>query len=197
MLFDGRLSPGNTAVTPALWFTPSGGVEPNGSVNTLADRFILTAVRGAVSGGQTSRPVMTSFRYGVRIGRAVLVNSNGTLGEPMTVSGNTGSYQLDAAAGRIYFTHFDDNRLVRIQIGSGATAIDVTRPVSLIGETVEEFVPMESALNEANMSLFLDPMGDALNRREIIWMIWSSMRKGAPSLFFQTMARKTTPHLPN
>ena len=197
MLFDGRLSPGNTAVTPALWFTPSGGVEPNGSVNTLADRFILTAVRGAVSGGQTSRPVMTSLRYGVRIGRAVLVNSNGTLGEPMTVSGNTGSYQLDAAAGRIYFTHFDDNRLVRIQIGSGATAIDVTRPVSLIGETVEEFVPMESALNEANMSLFLDPMGDALNRREIIWMIWSSMRKGAPSLFFQTMARKTTPHLPN
>ena len=197
ILFDGRLSPGNTSATPALWFTPSGGIEPNGSVNTLADRFILTAVRGAVSGGQTSRPVMTSFRYGVRVGRAVLVNSNGTLGEAVTVSGNVGSYQLDAAAGRIYFTHFDDNRVVRIQIGSGASAIDITRPVSLIGETVEEFVPMESALNEANMSLFLDPMADTFNRREIIWMIWSSMRKGAPSLFFQTMARKTTPHLPN
>jgi hypothetical protein len=140
---------------------------------------------------------MASFRYGIRLGRAVLVNSNGTLGETVTVSGNTGAYQLDAAAGRIYFTHLDDNRIVRVQIGSGPTAIDITRPVSLVGETVEEFVPMESALNEANMALFLDPVGDTTNRRELVWMVWSSMRRGAPSLFFQTMARKITPHLPN
>ena len=196
-LFDGRLAPSNTSATPALWFTPSGAVEPANSANTLADRLLLTSVRGAISGGQTSRPVMTSYRYGVRVGRAVLVNSNGTLGETVTVSGNVGSYQLDAAAGRIYFTHLDDNRIVRIQIGAGATAIDISRPVSLVGETVEEFVPMESALNEANMALFLDPRGDVSNRRELVWMIWSSMRKGAPSLFFQTMARKITPHLPN
>ena len=196
-LFDGRLMPSNTATTPALWFTPSGAVEPSASANTLADRLLLTAVRGAASGGQTSRPVMTSFRYGVRVGRTILVNSNGTLGEPVTVSGNVGSYQIDAAAGRIYFTHLDDNRIVRIQIGSGVNAIDISRPVSMVGETAEEFVPMESALNEANMALFLDPRGDVNNRRELVWMIWSSMRKGAPSLFFQTMARKITPHLPN
>jgi hypothetical protein len=140
---------------------------------------------------------MSSYRYGVRLGRAVVVNADGTLGEAVSVSGNVGSYQLDAAAGRIYFTHLDDNRIVRIQIGSGVNAIDITRPVSLVGETTEEFVPMESALNEANMALFLDPRGDAANRRELVWMIWSSMRKGAPSLFFQTMARKITPHLPN
>ncbi len=195
-LFDGRLAPSNTAATPALWFTPSGAIEPSNSANTLADRLLLTSVRGAVSGGQTSRPVMTSYRYGVRVGRAVLVNKDGSLGETVTVSGNVGSYQLDAAAGRIYFTHLDDNRIVRIQIGAGPNAVDITRPVSLVGETVEEFVPMESALNEANMALFLDPRGDVGNRRELVWMIWSSMRKGAPSLFFQTMARKITPHLP-
>lgn len=197
MLFDGRLAPGNTSTTPGLWFTPSGAPEPSGSVNTLADRFILTSIRGAASGGQTSRPVMTSFRYGVRVGREILVNRDGSLGETVTVSGNNGSYQIDAAAGRIYFTRLDDNRIVRIQIGTGPSAIDITRPVSMVGETVEEFVPMEGGLNEANMALFLDPMGSATNRRELIWMIWSSMRKGAPSLFFQTMARKITPHLPN
>ena len=196
-LYDGRLAPSNTTATPALWFTPSGANEPSTSVNTLADRLLLTAIRGATSGGQTSRPVMSSYRYGVRLGRAVVVNADGTLGEAVSVSGNVGSYQLDAAAGRIYFTHLDDNRIVRIQIGSGVNAIDITRPVSLVGETTEEFVPMESALNEANMALFLDPRGDAANRRELVWMIWSSMRKGAPSLFFQTMARKITPHLPN
>jgi hypothetical protein len=202
-LFDGRLAPSNTAVTPALWFTPSGALEPSNSTNTLADRLLLTAVRGAVSGGQTSRPIMSSFRYGIRLGRSVSVNANGSFNEAVTVTdavtnGNiAGAYQIDPAAGRIYFTHLDDNRLVRIRVGSGPSGIDIIRPVTLIGETVEEFVPMENALNEANMALFLDPVGDTANRREMIWMIWSSMRKGAPSLFFQTMARKTTPHLPN
>ncbi len=202
-LFDGRLAPSNTAVTPALWFTPSGALEPSNSTNTLADRLLLTAVRGAVSGGQTSRPIMSSFRYGIRLGRSVSVNANGSFNEAVTVTdavtnGNiAGAYQIDPAAGRIYFTHLDDNRLVRIRVGSGPSGIDIIRPVTLIGETVEEFVPMENALNEANMALFLDPVGDTANRREMIWMIWSSMRKGAPSLFFQTMARKITPHLPN
>lgn len=191
LIQDERLAPSNTTDTPAFWFTPSGAFEPANSGNTFSHRFVLGAVRGTAAGGQVSRPIMASFRYGVRVGRAILANANGTLAEAVTVTGNNFSYQVDPVGGRIFFDKRDENRIVRIRVGS---TIDITRPVSIVGESSEEFVPIESALNEANFSLFMDPVGDLGERRELIWMLWSSSRNGAPNLFMQTMARKLTPH---
>jgi hypothetical protein len=202
MLFDGSLTASN-GQTYSFWKTPSGADEPANSVNTRADRLVLAAVRGAASGGQTSRPVMSTFRLGARVGRAIVANANGTLAETVTVTGNTGSYQIDPASGRIYFTRFDEDRIVRIQLSGTPTSapVDITVPVTLVGETNEEFIPMESAVNEANINLFMDNVSldnaqNVSNRRGMIWMLWSSTRGGSPSLFMQAVARKIVPVLP-
>lgn len=197
-VFDGRLENSNTNANYAFWKTPSGGDEPSTSLNTFADRMVVSAVRSATSGGQTSRPAMSTFRLGIRLGRSIQVNTDGTLAENIVISpGNTGSYQIDPAAGRIYFTRFDEDRVLTISVSGGtAPAINVTAPVTFIGETAENFITMENAMNESNLYMFLDPVGTNTNRRGMIWMLWSSTRGGAPSVFMQTIARKIIPVLP-
>ena len=141
---------------------------------------------------------MATYRLGIRVGRVILTNPDGTLAESVTISGNTGSYQIDPAAGRIYFTRFDEDRSIRIQLGGAGSVppVDVTRPVTFIGETNESFITMENPVNESNLYMFLDPVGTISNRRGMIWMLWSSTRNGAPSIFMETVARKIIPVLP-
>lgn len=200
-LFDRRLESSNTAASYAFWKTPSGNDEPATSANTFADRLVVSAVRSATSAAasaQVSRPAMSTLRLGIRVGRSILVNADGSLAESVTVTGNTGSYQIDPAAGRIYFTRYDEDKVLRIQLGGGgsAAAVDISRPVTFIGESAENFITMDAPLNESNLFLFLDPVGTTTNRRGMIWMLWSSTRNGAPSIFMQTMARKIVPVLP-
>lgn len=198
LAFDRRLESSNNSVNYAFWKTPSGVDEVPTSANTFADRLVMSAVRSATSGGQTSRPVMSTFRLGIRVGRSILTNPDGTLAEGITISGNTGSYQIDPAAGRIYFTRFDEDRSIRIQLNGGGIVppVDVTRPVTFVGETAESFITMENPVNESNLYMFLDPVGSLSNRRGMIWMMWSSTRNGAPSVFMETVARKIIPVLP-
>ena len=198
LVFDNRLESSNSNVNYAFWKTPSGIDEGLASGNTFADRMVMTAVRSATTGGQTARPTMATYRLGIRVGRSILTNPNGTLAESVTITGNTGSYQIDPAAGRIYFTRFDEDRSIRIQLGGlGSTApVDVTRPVTFVGESAENFITMENPVNESNLYMFLDPVGTAANRRGMIWMLWSSTRGGAPNIFMQTVARKIIPVLP-
>ncbi len=198
LVFDNRLENSNTRGNYAYWKTPSGVNETAASVNTFADRMVMSAVRSATTGGQTARPVMGTYRLGVRLGRSILTNPDGSFAETVTVTGNTGSYQIDPAAGRIYFTRFDEDRSIRIQLGGAGSipAVDVTRPVTFIGETAENFITMENPTNESNLYMFLDPVGNVGNRRGMIWMLWSSTRGGAPSIFMQTVARKIIPVLP-
>ena len=198
LVFDNRLEHSNTSVNYAFWKTPAGADEPSLSANTFADRMVMSAVRSATAGGQTSRPTMATYRLGIRVGRVILTNPDGTLAESVTISGNTGSYQIDPAAGRIYFTRFDEDRSIRIQLGGAGSVppVDVTRPVTFIGETNESFITMENPVNESNLYMFLDPVGTISNRRGMIWMLWSSTRNGAPSIFMETVARKIIPVLP-
>lgn len=193
LLFDNRLDHSNTSTNYAFWKTPSGADEPTNSLNTFADRLVMTAVRSAAAGGQTSRPTMSTYRLGVRLGRTILTNPDGSLAEPLVVGGNAGSYQIDPAAGRIYFTRIDEDKIVTITLNG--TPIQL--PVTFIGETKEDFVSIENATNESNLYMFLDPVGTATNRRGMIWMLWSSTRSGAPSVFMQTVARKISPILPS
>jgi hypothetical protein len=198
LVFDDRLESSNNNVNYAFWKTPSGADETAGSANTFADRMVMSAVRSAAPGGQTSRPVMSSYRLGIRVGRSILTNPNGSLAETLTITGNSGSYQIDPAAGRIYFTRLDEEKPIRIQLNGGGltTPVDVTTPVAFVGETAESFITMENPVNESNLYMFLDPVGTIANRRGMIWMLWSSTRNGAPSIYMETVARKIIPVLP-
>lgn len=192
-VWDPRLMHSNTASSYAFWKLPSGAEELPNSTNTYSDRLVVASTRSTTAGGQTMRPVMATYRLGVRLGRPIAVNPDGTLAEVLTVSGNTGSYQIDPAGGRIYFTNFDEDRVVTINHGGNV----INRPVTFIGETRESFISIENALNEANINISLDPMSTSLVRRNLIWMFWSSTRNGSSSLYMQTVAPKLTPVLPS
>ena len=198
LVFDNRLESSNNNVDYSLWKTPSGADETASSANTFADRLVMSAVRSATAGGQTSRPTMATYRLGIRVGRSILTNPDGSLAETLTITGNSGSYQIDPAAGRIYFTRLDEEKPIRIQLnGAGLTTpVDITAPVAFVGETAESFITMENPVNESNLYMFLDPVGTIANRRGMIWMLWSSTRNGAPSIFMETVARKIIPVLP-
>jgi hypothetical protein len=191
MLFDSRLSLSNDDGTSYFWKTPSGAIEPASSTNTRSDRFMLTAVRSSQAGGQNSRPVMSTFRLGVRLGFPLPVNPDGTV-TGLTVTGNTGSYQVDPVGGRIFFTTSDEDRRVRVIYG----AYNQVTTVSLIGETIEDFVPVSNPLNENGMFTFMDPMDSIGLRRGMVWMLWSSTRNGAPSIYMQGYAKRLGPFLP-
>lgn len=198
-VFDNRLEHSNTAVNYSFWKTPSGNNEPANSVNTFADRWVISAGKSATSGGQTSRPAMSTFRIGIRVGRAIMVNADGSLAEGLTINGHSGSYQIDPAAGRIYFTRYDEDKVINIQLTGGGSIppVAVRGVATLVGETQENFVSMDTAVNESNLSLFMDPIGLNSNRRGLIWMLWSSTRNGAPNVFMQSIARKIIPVLPS
>jgi hypothetical protein len=148
-------------------------------------------VRSSQAGGQNSRPVMSTFRLGVRLGFPLPVNPDGTV-TGLTVTGNTGSYQVDPVGGRIFFTTSDEDRRVRVIYG----AYNQVTTVSLIGETIEDFVPVSNPLNENGMFTFMDPMDSIGLRRGMVWMLWSSTRNGAPSIYMQGYAKRLGPFLP-
>jgi hypothetical protein len=135
---------------------------------------------------------MSTFRFGIRLGRALKVNPDGSLGETLVISGNVGAYQIDPVAGRIYFTADDEDRIIRLGFNGQRTQ----KMVTIIGESPEDFVPMDTAVNESNFNLFLDVAGFPATRRGMVWGLWSSTREGSPNLFMQSMARKITPFLP-
>jgi len=192
LIFDPRVEPSNTSTTYAFWKTPSGANQPANSSTTFSHRFMLSSIRSAAAGGQTGRPVMSTFRFGIRLGRALKVNPDGSLGETLIISGNVGAYQIDPVAGRIYFTADDEDRIIRLGFNGQRTQ----KMVTIIGESPEDFVPMDTAVNESNFNLFLDVAGFPATRRGMVWGLWSSTRDGSPNLFMQSMARKITPFLP-
>ncbi|HLO97962.1 MAG TPA: hypothetical protein VK171_05145, partial [Fimbriimonas sp.] len=190
--WDGRLTHSNTAASYNFWKLPSGADDLPNSNNTFADRLVVTSTRAATAGGQTMRPIMATYRLGVRLGRVIAVNPDGSLAETLTVSGNVGDYQIDPAAGRIYFTRADEDRVVTINHNGNV----ISRPVTFVGESRETFVPIENALNEANINVSIDPLSSSSVRRNLIWLFWSSTRNGSSSIYMQTVAPKLNPTLP-
>jgi hypothetical protein len=128
----------------------------------------------------------------------------------VVVTNNIGPYEVDPAAGRIYFTALDeDNPAVSVtytgvDIGTGnslpsATIGPVT--VSYVLEKDETPVMIDQAVNEGSLSAFLDPFsyqssGTASNDRPpLVWMFYSSTRNGYPDVYFQTIAPRLSPLL--
>lgn len=196
VLFDNRLigeygywaRPNNVAIAP------SDPVRPA--------RLVFAYGRGASGEGQTARPYMRTARFGIQLPTGVHTQPNGTLTN-LQVVGATGFYQVDPAGGRVYFTDVDENRSLTVNYtgidpstGAQLPGLSVSAPVGLVPEREEVPLPIDQAVNETQLTAFLDPFDPApvaQRRPGLIWMFYTSTRAGGPDLYFQTIAPRFTP----
>ncbi|QYK52123.1 MAG: hypothetical protein KF824_07610 [Fimbriimonadaceae bacterium] len=182
------------------------------------DRFYLAFNRTSGDGAAAARPVMSSMRFGVYLPTPVAIAPNGTPrnltvtvqpplpGDPPNPALPNIFVQVDPASGKLFIpAEFEG---VRIQIrydgvdvnGNLLTNIVRTERVGLVHETGEQVVPIEQVGREGDFFMSLDrinPNDPFTNNRRppLLWMIWSSSRTGAPDVYFQTLAPKTTASL--
>lgn len=168
-----------------------------------SDRLIVGYIRQG-GGNQAPRPATKTMRIGLQLAFPILTNNVGVV-TGLTVTGNTGPYQVDPANGRVYFTRLDEGRNITItyaaaDVSTGTSLGNFTQTSSaeFIDETEENFVPIEQAVNESSPFLFLDPFdpqtADLRQRRPALyWLLWTSTRAGVPDVYTQTIAPKILP----
>jgi hypothetical protein len=191
-VFDSRLISDVT-----YWRNASGAAATTEALRN--DRMFFTYNRAAAGSGQAARPYLTTFRFGVRLPYRIATGANGA---PLNVqvSGNSAGYQMDPAQGKIYFMAEDEDRLVTVTFtgvdaaGNLVTNVTITAPVSYVLERAEEPIAIEQAVNESDLSVFLDPFTYLNNRRPpLVWLFWTSTRSGNPDLYFETIAPQWAP----
>lgn len=176
----------------------------SGTANAQNDRLVVMATRGG-GAGLATRPIMKTLRLGVQLPTRILTRDNGAV-VALTVTGNTGPYQVDPATGRVYFTVADDGRAVTVTYtgadrGTGASVGTVTvsnSTIDMITESEEALIPIEQAVNEGGLAAIADPFDpnsndERLRRPAMYWIIWSSTRGGVPDLYIQTIAPRLAP----
>lgn len=185
------------------WFFASGGpVLPTSQVHN--DRYVYMMGRAAAGTGQTARPFMSTMRLGVRLPYPVLTTANGgvvSLNVQLVSGSALNAYQINPARGQVYFTKEDEGKIVNITYtyndGSGNGSKTYTTgdvPISFVLETSEAAIPIEQAVNESNLSAFLDPFSYATTnsannlRPPLMWLFYTSTRAGGSDLYFQTIA---------
>ena len=159
--------------------------------------------RAAAGSGQSARPFYKTMRFGVDLPTPVFTTPDGIVATAdLTVTGENSFYQIDPAKGKVYFTTADEDQLVTINYrmadpatGKSLGMRQIQAVVGLITERNEAPMPLDQAVNESNLSLFLDPFETAGTQRRpgLFWLFWTSNRSGAPDLFFQTMSPRFTP----
>jgi hypothetical protein len=188
-----------------MWFNATGAAVGTGD-NVQSDRSMFLYERSATGGGQTAQPFYSTMRFGVLLPAPVYTNSSGAI--TLSVTGNRGAYEVDPAAGRVYFTAQDEDNTVSItytatDLGTGnaqSTPTTITgAAVSYVPERTETPVVIDHAVNEGSLSTFMDPFSyqtsTAVMRPPLIWMFYSSTRGGSPDVYFQTIAPRFTPVL--
>lgn len=185
------------------WARPNGSGIVSGDHPRLS-RFFLTYNRAAAGAGQAARPFMKTLRLGMQLPHQLHTDQNGNItGLIVTAASGTlnGFFQVDPVRGRIYFSPEDEDRIVNItysavdqSTGGAIPGFTYSGPVSLVPETDETPVPIEQAVNEANMFAFPDPFDNSnFPRPNLVWMFWNSTRGGSPDLYFQTVAPRFAP----
>ncbi len=169
-------------------------------------RYIATYGRASVGAGQSARPLMTTMRLGVQLPTPIATDAAGNIVGAFAVTGGPTLYQVDPVQGKVYFLTDDEDKSVTVQYtgvdaaGNSLGAIS-TAPlnIGLIVERAEAPLPIEGAVNESNVTTFIDPF-DGIGgtpgpqqRPNLFWMLWSSTRLGGSDLYFQTLAPKLTP----
>ncbi len=185
-----------------FWREP-GGASVSPAAEIRRDRFLFAYNRSAAGRGEAARPMMRTWRFGVQLPSAIHTAPDGTP-TGFTLTGAAGRYQLDPANGRVYFTAEDEDASVTIQYigadeatGAPLPARNEARRVGLIGERDEEAIPIEQAVNESNVTMFLDPFTLTTGARPgLLWLLWTSTRAGSTDLYYQTIAPRLTPVIP-
>ncbi|HWD39680.1 MAG TPA: hypothetical protein VG944_12585, partial [Fimbriimonas sp.] len=168
-------------------------------------RFAFFFGRAAAGQTQTAQPYYTTMRLGLRLPTAIATGPGGVPAS-FKVTGNAGPYQIDAANGRVYFTAVDEDRLVQVTY-TGLNETDksllpglvVAGTVSFVLEQNESPVVIDQAVNESNLSAFLDPFtfpssNTVRNERPpLFWLFYTSTRAGGPDVYFQTIAPRLAP----
>lgn len=181
------------------WFNPGGTAISSG--NVFANRWVVTYGKTAARDSQASRPYMVTLRTGLRLPRAIQLNANGGIANLSFnfTDGFSSSYQVDPAAGVIYFPPGAEGRLVNVTYNAidrdgtplGTQTINGV-PVQLLEESAEAAIPIEQVSNESAVTMALDGLGvasgSANGRPGLIWMFWTSTRSGGSDVFFQTIA---------
>jgi len=166
-----------------------------------AARYIHTYVKTSPGVGQTTRPYIKTYRLGVQLPFAVATQPNGFVTN-LTVTGNTGAYQVDPVNGRVFFTSVDEARQVTINgtlkaPNGSLIPYNQASYVSFVTEREEAPVTIEQAVSESGLYSFIDPFNSAGNYTErrpgLIWLFWTSTRAGAPDIYFETIAPRFTP----
>jgi hypothetical protein len=188
----------------SYWCTAGNAAETTPQPDDRYD-FIYTAP--STGAGQAARMYMSTYRLGLILPQPVQTYANNNQVVSLIVTGNNGPYQIDPAKGRVYFTDADEGNS---NIGITYSAISASGNVSSISlaaggaivswmnESPESAVPLDSSVNEGQVSAFLDPFDQnvpaiGVPRPGIIWLFWTSTRNGGPDVFFETIAPNFTP----
>ncbi len=201
LMFDNRY------VSDISYWRVPGDTAASVSDATLRNgRYLAIFSRAAAGAGQAARPFMTALRLGVKLPAAVATASDGTVAS-LTVTGNSGDYQIDPAQGKIYFTTVDEDQTVTVNFtgvdasGNSLSGLTITGKVGLIVERAEAPMPIDQAINESNVTSFIDPFDGVggtpgpMQRPNLFWVFWSSTRGGGSDLFFQTLAPRFAPQV--
>lgn len=207
-LSDGSFSGNYTGVTaqwdwhfntdPTYWRGPNNSVIDQSNLPNN-DRYWFT-FGGAAGQGTSARPHSATMRLGIRLPVPMGTGINGGI-TITSYTGNTGPMQVDPARGMIYLTSADEDRPITVQYTSvDGQAITLTGvPVSFVAETPEQLIPIEQAVNESDVSAFLDPFSWRstnhidLRRPSFEWLFYTSTRAGGSDLYMQTIATRFAP----
>ncbi|MDR3690287.1 MAG: hypothetical protein P4L46_12975 [Fimbriimonas sp.] len=192
-LFDARQT------TNVGYWRLANGQQADFSVSIPNDRYVFTYNQAAGGAGRPPRPYISTLRFGVQLPASIATTANGA---PVFVSvtGAKGPYQIDPANGRIYFTDADEDNQVSIKytavLATGSTGNLSYQgvPVTWIREELEQQILIDNAVNESDLSAFLDPFSFISQRRPpLIWLFWGSSRTGVSDIYFETIAPNWNP----
>lgn len=193
-LFDHR------EISNTVYWRQANGAGATFNNDIKSDRLVFTYNQGASGAGTPARPYISSIRFGVQLSNRIATDNNGNpLG--VTVTGNVGPYQIDPANGRIYVTGVDENSTLSVSYtalyenNTTGSAGD-SAPVTLVQEMYEQQILIDNAVNESDLTTFLDPFSffaASQRRPPLMWLFWSSARAGAPNVFFETVSPQWSP----
>jgi hypothetical protein len=191
-LYDAR------EISSALYWFLAGGQNANLTESILNDRMVFTYDQASGGTSQAPRPYVSTLRFGIQLPTGIATTS---VGAPqfVTVSGAKGPYQIDPSNGRIYFTDADEDNKVQVNytglLTSGTTGpVSATGTVSWVREELEQPILIDNAVNESDLTSFLDPFSFIGQRRPpLIWLFWTSTRTGVSDIYFETIAPQWNP----
>lgn len=182
MTFDDRIVGEDTN-----WYT-AGGAPLNGGF-ARNDRFVFTYLKEDQESRLGAQALMRTFRMGVILSQRLLTDNAGNYS--VSVTGNSGPYQVDPVNNRIYFTAEDERDGVRIVYTTATGSVTENLVVGVLGEASEFALPMTPGV--VSMQVMLDAQNRDFNsiafrRASLLWLIWASTQQGVPDIYMGTVA---------